>query len=140
MTLNTNPTDKSVYLKYMIFPALYMVFIFVLSSIPGQRDKLAGDTFIRQAIQNFLHIPLFGVLAFLWMRAFIKNRIEFKKAVTYTLIITLSYAALDEFHQSFVPGRYTSFADFILDTIGCIGGLSVYRLGLAAKLRRKCLS
>lgn len=30
------------------------------------------------------------------------------------------YAALDEFHQSFVPGRTAAFADVLLDTAGSI--------------------
>ncbi len=44
-----------------------------------------------------------------------------------TLLIFIS-AALDEWHQSFVPGRYCSFKDVFIDTCGGIFGLCVLYL------------
>ena len=35
-----------------------------------------------------------------------------------TILIVAGYAALDEFHQSFVPGRTAAVADVLIDTIG----------------------
>ena len=114
--------------KSIILPIVYMFFIFVLSSIPAQEGKLAGDSFTRRVIQNLLHIPLFGLLAFLWMRAFNKNNLLVKKALIYSLIITVLYAAFDELHQYFVPGRYATLGDFLFNTVGCAGGIFVYTL------------
>lgn len=52
-------------------------------------------------------------------------------------------AALDEFHQLFVPGRYGCFADVLLDTAGgcfgllcCIGGVKWY---LKRKRKKKAV-
>ena len=49
-------------------------------------------------------------------------------------------AAGDEFHQYFVPGRYASFADVLLDTCGgtfgmffCVCVVALYRRHLARK-------
>ena len=44
-------------------------------------------------------------------------------------------AALDEFHQYFVPGRYASFADVLLDTSGGFFGM-LFCLCIAALYRR----
>jgi len=110
----------------MIFPILYMGFIFILSSIPAGGSGIGGAFFITPTLSNVLHIPLFGFLSFLWMRTFVSGKVRYKKAILYTIIITICYAGLDEFHQFFVPGRFASLGDFALDTIGCIAGLFVY--------------
>lgn len=112
--------------RSIVLPILYMALIFVLSSIPMKEDELTEYTLARQMFQNLLHIPLFGFLAFLWMRVFVKNKLQFKKALIYALLITVLYAAFDEFHQYFVPGRYATFSDFFLNVIGCLGGLFAY--------------
>ena len=101
-----------------------MGLIFVLSSIPGQAFE---PIFISSIITNLLHIPLFGLLAFLWMKAFDNKDVRLNKALIYTMIITIIYAAFDEFHQSFVPGREASLGDFIFDALGCIGALFIYK-------------
>ncbi len=72
-------------------------------------------------------MPLFGVLAFIWMRTFYYNRLLRRKAILYTLIITLLYAISDEYHQSFVPGRDPSLVDILFDFIGCFGGVFIHR-------------
>ena len=71
--------------KAVIAPIAYMALIFVLSSIP----ETGKASLARQIIQNLLHIPLFGLLAFLWMRSFSYNKIEGKKAIIYILIMIL---------------------------------------------------
>ncbi|HEY0703703.1 MAG TPA: VanZ family protein [Candidatus Acidoferrales bacterium] len=37
-----------------------------------------------------------------------------------TVLIIFAYAGLDEFHQSFVPGRQAAFTDVLIDTSGGI--------------------
>ncbi|MCK4463627.1 MAG: VanZ family protein [Candidatus Omnitrophica bacterium] len=108
----------------MLIPVLYMMFIFILSSIPGEAYE---PIFINTVISNMLHIPLFGVLAFLWMRTFANKKVRLNKAFIYTMIITIVYAAFNEFHQSFVPGREMSLGDFAMDTLGCIAAIYLYR-------------
>jgi VanZ family protein len=117
--------------KSIIIPILYMALIFLLSSIPcDEENKLGGLIYIKPTIQNILHIPLFGLLAFLWMKAFNDKQLELKKAITYTLIITIFYSAFDEFYQDFIPGRYASLGDFFFNIAGCLGGVVGYRLAI----------
>ncbi|MDB4349533.1 VanZ family protein [Omnitrophica bacterium] len=107
----------------IIDSVLYMLFIFIISSISYPSEKI----FISWEMQNVLHIPLYGVLAFLWMRAFYYNKAGFRDAVMYTFIIAVLYAVFDEYHQSFVPGRDASAADVLFDVIGSVAGIFIYR-------------
>ncbi|MBL7069081.1 MAG: VanZ family protein [Candidatus Omnitrophica bacterium] len=106
----------------VVSPLLFMVFIFILSSIPGSDIPV-----LVPRIQDFLHIPLFAALALLWIRAFSHNNFDRRKAIFYTLIITILYSFFDEFHQSFTPGRDASFYDVLSDIIGSAVGTFIYR-------------
>jgi VanZ family protein len=55
-----------------------------------------------------------------------------------TIAIVACYAALDEFHQSFVPGRTAAVADVLLDTTGGVAAQAVAALlFLWSHVRRK---
>lgn len=107
-------------------PLLYMLVIFGLSSIPyyGYQNSPKIFYLIPPDIQNLLHIPEFGFLAYLWM-TILQN---YKTAGLYSLVISIGYSFLDEFHQYFIPGRYASLNDIIFDTLGIIFGIIVYKL------------
>jgi VanZ family protein len=47
------------------------------------------------------------------------------------------YAATDEFHQWFVPGRQCDVFDFLSDAVGVIAGQTAFATGRAWKLWRK---
>ena len=105
-------------------PILYMVFVFIVSSVPGSAYEILS---IKSIIGNLLHIPLYGFLAFLWIRVFNLNKLPFKKAVTYTVLITVSYGVITELYQYFIPGRDMSLGDIAFNALGCIAGIFVYR-------------
>jgi len=44
------------------------------------------------------------------------------RAAAIALVIASVYAATDEFHQSFVPGRTPDVADWGMDTLGALAG------------------
>lgn len=48
-----------------------------------------------------------------------------KKAMRYAWIWTTIYAATDEFHQLFVPGRSGQVRDVILDSAGALAGVLI---------------
>ncbi|MGZ8223569.1 MAG: VanZ family protein [Methylobacter sp.] len=115
----------------IIWPLLYMAGIFYLSSIPDQ--SVTNHAFnplgwISPTIQNFLHIPFYGVLAWLWLWALRHWFAKFSYSLILTLILTLGYGFLDEWHQTFVPGRFGSLTDVGFNFIGTLIGLLVYRL------------
>lgn len=97
-----------------------MAMISLLSSIPGSPEE-GGLKFLANIdpnLQNLLHIPLFGLLQFLWLKAFAKHGIPGRKIIVTCLAISLSFGCLDELHQMFVPGRYASLMDIFLNFTG----------------------
>jgi VanZ family protein len=68
---------------------------------------------------SLLHIPLYGILAFLLLRAVRSNfRAGFSSRFLIAGVIAAAVGALDEWHQSFIPGRDASFGDVLLDWVG----------------------
>lgn len=64
---------------------------------------------------------------------------EYKKEpwLLPALAATAAYAATDEFHQLFVPGRSGQLKDVLIDTAGGALGLVLLALILYLKRRRK---
>ncbi|MBK6279551.1 MAG: VanZ family protein [Gammaproteobacteria bacterium] len=113
----------------LLLPLACMTAIFALSSIP---DTATPETGLESALcwaspelQNLLHIPLFGGLAWCWhwgLRSWVKQeRWRFGAA----LAVTLAYAVLDEIHQLGVPGRFGSLTDVVLNAVGAVLALAV---------------
>ena len=72
---------------------------------------------------KLVHFICFGGFAF-WV-AFACNIKTAKKWWLPVVIISL-YGIIDEFHQSFTPGRETSVLDWLCDTTGAAMGAFVY--------------
>jgi VanZ family protein len=107
-----------------------MAGIFCLSSVPDQgaaNDTLNPLTWISPNVQNFLHLPVYGGLASLWFWALRHWIAEADYKYVLALILTLGYGLLDEWHQTFVPGRYGSLTDVGFNIIGALIGLLIYR-------------
>ncbi len=90
--------------------------IFFLSHQPGDFVKLP-DIF---SFDKLLHGVAYGVLAatvlFAASTELRKKSLSFIAVLTMT--ICLFYGISDEFHQSFIPGRYPSIWDIIADLLG----------------------
>ncbi|MBR5116337.1 MAG: VanZ family protein, partial [Lachnospiraceae bacterium] len=57
----------------------------------------------------------------------------------FALIIAVLYAASDEFHQSFVPGRSCMLGDVGIDSLGALAGILLCLLPLIClQISRKC--
>jgi VanZ family protein len=89
--------------------------IFVLSSIPDLGTGLGGWDLV---LRKLAHAAEFAVLGFLLLRA-----IGHEWAA---LALGIAYAVSDELHQHFVPGRFGSPVDVMLDAVGvAVGVLAV---------------
>jgi VanZ family protein len=91
-----------------------MAGIFFASSLPTV-PKIVRDT-----SDLLLHFLAYGGLALLVIRAIASGRWDRLTPASWWLawLITAGYGVTDEFHQSFVPGRFTSVADWIADASG----------------------
>ncbi len=127
--------DTSVERLYILLPVAWMGLIYGLSSIPGQLDP-ADPTIYRlllwlsPAMQNVLHIPLYGALAWFCRRS-LQVWLNWRLATVGTFVIAAGYAVYDEWHQSFVPGRYASVTDVLLDMVGV--GIALWLFNLLLK-------
>ena len=103
--------------KRRIFSAFMMLLlgaeIFYVSSIPG---STSGAGF--PLIPVIYHLSVFFLFSFfLFFSIKGKKEIKFGYAIS-ALLISLIYAILDEFHQSFVPLRSPSSGDILTDLAG----------------------
>jgi VanZ family protein len=107
------------YLYYWLPVLLWMGLIFVLSSrsnLPSLPNKTIDFT-----IKKAGHLTEYGVLTFLLWRAISKERGSFAPLpFGGAFVFSLLYAASDEFHQTFVPGRGASLTDIGFDALGML--------------------
>jgi VanZ family protein len=99
--------------------------IYALSSIPSLESgfPLTWDVVIRK----IAHAAEFGILGVLLLRVFSRYT---KRHIVLAGILGIFYAATDEYHQSFVPGREGTPWDVLIDGLGVVVSLLlVWRFG-----------
>lgn len=107
----------------ILLPLTYMAGIFWFSSLPGQptpEDPTVNAVFllISPKLQNLLHVPLFGVLAWLWHWSLRGWSIQSTQLGLIAFLLAAGYGVVDELHQLTVPGRYASLTDIGLNVLG----------------------
>ena len=90
-------------------PLALMGVIYFLSAQP---DLNSGLGLVDEIGRKIVHMAEYGLLWWLWSRA-----LGFRRPVL-AAVITLAYAATDEFHQTFVHGRVGSPIDWLIDGAG----------------------
>jgi VanZ family protein len=108
--------SKSVQIFLRWLPALFMMLlIFFISAQPS--SQLPNFDWADRAIKKGGHVIGYAILAVLYWRAF-----DFMKNKRWAAwLLVLLYAATDEFHQSFVPGRHATIWDVVIfDNFGAL--------------------
>jgi VanZ family protein len=111
-------TKPFIWIESYLPPLLWAALIYILSNqsvIPG----------FEQSVPDFIlkktgHMTVYFVLYWMLYRG-IKQTISFKNHLGYILVplfICFIYAASDELHQGFVPGRYPTARDVGYDMLG----------------------
>jgi VanZ family protein len=86
-------------------------------------------------IRKLAHITEFGVLSIAVFHGVRGERFGWRlQWAVITLIIAVSYAGLDEWHQSFVPMREARFRDVLIDSTGAL--IAQVLVWIYAKLHR----
>jgi VanZ family protein len=90
---------------------------------------------LHHLIRKTAHFVEYFLLSVLILRAFRAGRRETRlRWALAAILIVAGYASLDEFHQSFIPGRTAAISDVLLDTSG--GSAAQAIAGLALLWRR----
>ena len=115
-------------LHYWAPPLLYMVLIFVVSSL--EQPPLPMPEFEWLTIDKLYHFIEYAILSGLVARALVKAKppvVPARLVWHVATVFSILYGASDEWHQTFVPGRFATVADWVADVLGSIAGvLSVY--------------
>lgn len=121
-------------LRYWLPPVLWMALIFIVSAQPSLPQ--APDTLLDTILKKAAHTMEYGILAFLLWRALSRGRGTVSRAaLTIAFIVSVLYAASDEYHQTFVPGRNGKLMDVGFDTVGALVALLV--VGSLGEKRRR---
>ena len=86
---------------------------------------------VQMVVRKCAHLTEFAILAALLYRGLRQHR---DRVFAIPFIIAAAYAALDEFHQSFVATRTASLWDVAIDCIGALIGSTLYWLISKSKI------
>ena len=100
-------------------PLALMAVIFALSAQPSLDSGLG---LVDEIGRKLVHFAEYALLTFLWWRA-LRTVMPSRRAALAALLVSVTYAASDEYHQSFYPSRDGTAADVVFDTFGVTIGL-----------------
>lgn len=124
------------FVRYQLPAAVWAISIFILSSIPAHKlPKLA--LMVNDKIVHAATFLILGLLVYRALEPKVKTQIfNFRRLLTAVGAVIV-YAFIDEFHQSFVPGRKIDIRDASADAVGAvIAGVIIY---LYASRKRKLI-
>ena len=113
---------------YIAMTVLIALEIFLFSNISTPIGENLGFS-----LATLYHFAVFFMFTFFLSLALINKRLDNKK-IWIILLISLAYALSDEFHQLFVPGRFSSLKDVIIDLIG--SALAVLTVKILEKFKK----
>jgi VanZ family protein len=121
----------SVRLSFRLASAIaLMLAIAVLSVLPGHPQP--GDSALVWAVaktpplvQNIMHVVLYALLSALWVWTLTVVESDRTRPWAVAVTIAIGFGAGLEACQLFVPGRFASIFDVLLNSIGAFGGVLV---------------
>jgi VanZ family protein len=121
---------KKLFQQKKLFRILFWVWglvIFILSSLPNiptQKVNIWDEPFRLDYLEHFGVFAIWGGLFVVWKMKPIGH--FYVKNYIWPIIATLVFAAADEFHQIWIPGRTFNPLDLIYNMTGL---LAAYSLG-----------
>lgn len=110
-------------LRYSLLTVAYLATIYWLSAIPDLSTREQDPLVL--LVLNLGHAPLFAGLAFCVLKSIVGAPDMSSAPYALAFVASAACAALDEWHQSLVPGRHCSMGDFLVDLAG-IGGMLLF--------------
>ncbi len=121
------------FIFYWLPVVVYCLAIYIQSDLPSI-EHIPSFKFS----DKVLHFFAYGVLGVLFYRAYRTLRIKGDRRMLVLIsIVTASlYGISDEIHQYFVPFRDASPWDVVANTLGAIGGVSLYHKFVTSRAKR----
>ena len=128
----------------LLLVILWMIFIFVMSSFDATSSSNQSN-FIVYIITSIINIKDIGLLSLIirklahFIEYFILGILvinfitRYDKKIIIAILLCIIYATSDEIHQIFVPGRSCQIIDIMIDSLGSIMGIYLYKL-----ITKKC--
>lgn len=83
---------------------------------------------LNHIVRKNAHFFAYLILAILVRNALKRGKIPERKNLLLAIGLCVLYAASDEFHQIFVPGRGPQVKDVFIDSAGAVVGIGIYQL------------
>lgn len=77
-------------------------------------------------VSNSIHFALYAGLALLLLEVARRQGTWSRDALVGVLVLTVTYGIVDEWHQSWVPGRNADPFDVLVDLLGAVGAVSLW--------------
>ena len=136
-----------------------MVLIFVFSAMQGDESSETSGIFLKAieklyeevthrglteiALDNIHHIirkcahfTEYAALGASVMYAIWDKWRVHKAPIVFPELIAMLYATTDEIHQYFVPGRYGTWTDVLIDSTGALAGIIIYWLIYRKRIKK----
>ena len=126
-------------LSFQISLWIVNVFLPLVSEECFEQDILEKAHALHYFVRKAAHMTEYFLLTlsvYLPLKVCLTKRITFPKRILLGFCITVLFAALDEFHQTFVPGRSGNFTDVCIDSIGILAA-TLLLLGVHIVFGRK---
>jgi len=111
---------KIAFLRDSLFLMVYCISIFFLSH---QSTLPMSQVFLHQ--DKLTHLLAYAVMGVLAWNAFSHHLLKHRRLWFTTVLFCSLYGVSDEFHQSFIEGRYSEVADWLADTLGAVMAASI---------------
>lgn len=97
---------------------------------------------VNHVLRKTGHFIGYGILGYLWFRALSRTMTRSARMACAALAIACTFivASLDEFHQSFSPGRTAAFSDVMLDTCGAVVLVAIAMIARRATTTRGAIT
>ncbi len=108
----------------------YLACIVWLSHQPGRPGSLPFPHLDK--LIHLVEFAIVGVLIVRWLARHPRLRPATPgRTIAFAVVLGIAFALLDEFHQSFVPGRSTEALDLVADAVGVSAGAWLWTVAQA---------
>jgi len=107
-------------------PAILWAIVIFFFSAQQRAPQVSPREGLQLAFQKTGHFVEYAILAVLVYRALrCGHQFTPRRAALFAALIAAGYGVTDEFHQSFVPGRFCKLHDMAIDASGAVVAVAV---------------